>query len=162
MEYLGPKFITNDLPFIDGSTPGGGYKKVDFLYAIDGDTCNFIIDNKNVRVRFFAIDTPEIKKEEEYSISAKVFVNDILKNAKEIYLQTDPSDSLYDDTPTHRLLAWVWVDGKLLNYMLVAEGFAKIEYIYTDKLLYLNDLYDAEKIAKEKHLNIYVDDLESA
>lgn len=162
MEYNGPKFITNDLLFIDNDKPGGGFKKVEFLYAIDGDTCNFIIDNKNVRVRFFAIDTPEIKKEQEYSISAKDFVNDKLKNAKEIYLQTDPSDNLYDDTPTHRLLAWVWIDKQLLNYLLVKDGFAKIEYVYTDKLLYLNDLYKAESFAKEKKVNLYSIKMESA
>ena len=47
MEYNGPKFIINDLPFIDNDKPGGGFKKVEFLYAIDGDTCNFIIDKNN-------------------------------------------------------------------------------------------------------------------
>lgn len=157
-----PKFIINDLPFIKDTLAGGGFKKVEFLYVIDGDTCNFIVDQKNVRVRFFAINAPEIKKEEKYSIEAREFLENLLKKAKEIYLQTDPNDSLYDDTPTHRLLAWVWVDKVLVNYLMVKEGLARVEYIYTDKLLYLKEMYQAESFAKKHKLNIHSELLESA
>ena len=31
-----------------------------------------------------------------------------------------------------RLLAWVWVDGELLNYKLVEEGLAYVKYLYGD------------------------------
>ena len=108
------------------------------------------------KVRFLAIDTPEIKPiNKPYSISAKEYTSYVLTNAKNIYLQTDSSVNLYDDTPSKRLLAWIWVDGELLNYNLVENGFAFIKYVDSKKLIYLNDLYKAEKYAIDNNLRLY-------
>ena len=42
---------------------------------------------------------------------------------------------------------------ELLNYNLVENGFAFIKYVDSKKLIYLNDLYKAEKYAIEYDIN---------
>lgn len=156
MRYLGSTYLPNNLPFIKDDKAGGGFKSVRFLYTVDGDTANFIVDGKDVRVRFFAVDTPELHPSvQPYAKDAKEYTNNILKFAKKIYLQTDFNDSLYDNTEAKRLLAWIWVDNRLLNYLLVENGYAEIKYVYSDKLFYLEDLYKAESIAKLKKRRIH-------
>ncbi len=157
MKYNGPYLAFNNQDFItDDDTAGGGFKKVEYIYTLDGDTACFLIDGAAVRVRFFGVDTPEYYTEEKelYSVEARTFTDNCLKYAKNIYLQTDPFDSLYDDSYPKRLLAWVWVDYKLLNVMLVEKGYANVNYIFTDKLLYLSDLYKAAEFAKKENLRI--------
>lgn len=156
MSYNGPIFKLNKKQFINNKKAGSGFKKVKLSYVIDGDTAVFFIDDIETKVRFLAIDTPEIKPiNKPYSISAKEYTNYILTKANEIYLQTDSSVDLYDDTPSKRLLAWIWVDGELLNYNLVENGFALIKYVDSKKLIYLNDLYKAEKYAIDNNLRLY-------
>lgn len=157
MEYRGPIFKKNNKQFItNNQKAGNGYKKVTLSYTIDGDTAVFFIDNNEVKVRFLAIDTPEIKPiNKPYSLSAKEYTNYILTKANEIYLQTDSSVDLYDDTPSKRLLAWIWVDQELLNYNLVENGYALIKYVHSNKLMYLNDLYVAKEYAIKNNLRLY-------
>ena len=42
----------------------------------------------------------------------------------------DENSDIFDNYD--RLLAWVWVDGELLNYKLVEEGLAYVKYLYGD------------------------------
>lgn len=157
MGYNGPKLLYNNKPFIKLLIkPGGGFKKVTYIDAIDGDTAYFLIDGKKEKVRFLVIDTPELRPVMmPYSLSAKDYTNYILSNAKEVYLQTDENGDLFDDTPSERLLAWVWVDGELLNYNLVELGYATVKYVSSDNLMYLKELYKAEKIASQNDIRIH-------
>lgn len=157
MEFTGPKLILNDKPFITkDNKAGNGFKKVKLSYVIDGDTAVFFVNKKEIKVRFLAIDTPEVKPyNKPYAISAKEYTTYILTNSTEIYLQTDASVNLYDDTPSKRLLAWVWVDGYLLNYNLVKNGYALIRYVDSNQLMYLNELYKAQECAKNNNLRLY-------
>lgn len=157
MEYNGPVFNKNKKQFItNDQKAGNGFKKVTLCYTIDGDTAVFLIDKKEVKVRFLAIDTPEIKPvNKPFSLSAKEYTNYVLSKANEIYLQTDSAVDLLDDTPSKRLLAWVWADQELLNYNLVENGYALIKYVHSNKLMYLKDLYNAEEYAKNNKLRLY-------
>lgn len=157
MEYRGPIFKLNKKEFITkDKKAGNGFKKVTLSYVIDGDTAVFFVDNKEVKVRFLAIDTPEIRPiNKPFSVSAKEYTTYVLTKAKDIFLQTDSSVNLYDDTPSKRLLAWIWVDGELLNYNLVENGYALIKYIDSKKLIYLKKLYEAEKYAIKNDLRLY-------
>ena len=90
----------------------------------DGDTADFILDNEIVTVRFLGIDTPETvhpqKEIEEFGKEASNFTKELLENAKTIKLEFEkekPSEDKY-----HRLLAWVWVDNKLLQEELIING----------------------------------------
>lgn len=155
MSYLGPKLKLNKLPFIQNNKSGGGFKEVSLIKVIDGDTARFLIDEKNIKVRFLVVDTPEIKPHQQpYAKMAKEYTNYILTKAKKIYLQTDPFSSLYDDTPEKRLLAWIWTDNELLNYNLIEQGFSQIKYVKNPNLLYLDDLNKALEISHGLELRL--------
>lgn len=157
MKYLGPKIKKMKLkPFCKDFFPKNGFIKVEFKDIIDGDTAYFLINGFVESVRFMVVDTPSIYPNiQEYGIEARDFTLNILKNGKEIYLESDKYNNLYDDTLNKRLLAWVWVDGKLLNYLLVQNGYASNKYVIHHKMKYLKYLDDAFEYAKNNKLGIH-------
>lgn len=54
-----------------------------------------------------------------------------------------------------RDLAYVFVDGKLVNEILVREGLAKVAYVYPPNTKYLERLQAAEALAKQERLGIW-------
>ncbi len=96
--------------------------------CIDGDTANFNVNGEEVKVRFLAVNAPE-KDTEEYGKDASDYVCSRLVNANTIILEYDEKATVdkYD-----RTLAWVWVDGELLEQSLVFGGYAEVAYIYDD------------------------------
>ena len=133
-------------------------ERVYFSNCVDGDTASFIINGMAKKVRFLAIDTPEIKSENafsrKYALKAKDYTCEKIKNAKQIILEYDIHSAKEDKY--NRVLAFVFTDGELLQKSLIKEGLAKVEYIYGD-YKYLNDLKEEEKIAKEKKIGIWSD-----
>lgn len=108
--------------------------KVNYITGVDGDTARFDYNGKNIKTRFLAIDTPEVagenKIEEPYGNEARDFTNEKLKNAKEIELEFDSNADRQDNYG--RYLVWVWVDGELLQDLLVQNGLAEVTYLYDD------------------------------
>ena len=104
-----------------------GKGKVKLLRAVDGDTAHFTdlyardqSDNV-IKVRFLGIDTPESTYEvDPWGKAASNFTSKILNNAREIILEAEGAE--YDSYG--RRLAYVWVDGKLLNLLLVQEAYS--------------------------------------
>lgn len=133
--------------------------KVELDSCIDGDTANFIMNKKVVKVRFIAIDTPEIKhqsqEEEPYGQKAKNFTCSKLNNAKKIELEFDEKSKKKDKY--NRYLAWVFVDDKLLQNELVRNGLAEVTYLY-DSYKYVDILKESETQAKLNKKGIYSDD----
>lgn len=131
-------------------------KRVTFNRKVDGDTAMFELDGELIKCRFLAIDTPESVKEgteiQPYGIEASNFTESILKNANKIILEFDPESDEKDKYD--RYLAWVWVDGVLLQEQLLEQGLARIEYIYGD-YKYLDILEKAEQQAKSKSIGIW-------
>jgi len=121
--------------------------------CVDGDTAWFNKDNKVIKARFLAIDTPESTKEiEKYGIEASNYTCGKLKNANKIEIEYDNNSNKLDKYKRH--LVWVFVDNSLLQNELVKEGLAEVKYIYGD-YSYLADLKNSEENAKEKSLNIW-------
>lgn len=121
--------------------------------CIDGDTAAFNVDGKIEKVRFLGIDTPEsTNKIEPYGKEASEFTCDRLKNAQIIKLELDKNSNEYDKYG--RLLAWIFIDDKLLQEEILKKGFGEVKYIYGD-YKYLNEIKEAENYAKEKKLGIY-------
>ena len=129
-------------------------EKVTFYKCSDGDTARFIINDKETKVRFLAIDTPEIDKNDPYAKAASDYTCNALKNAKEIYLEYDGSSDKEDKYG--RVLAFVYVDNILLEKSLIENGLAKVAYIYGD-YEHVEELREAENLAKEKGLGIWSD-----
>jgi micrococcal nuclease len=129
-------------------------EEVKLSKCIDGDTITVIINKEERKVRFLAVDAPEIDTNEAYSNEAKEFTCNILTNAKKIYLEYDKNSDKEDKY--ERILAWVWADDTLVQKELVKEGYAKIAYLYGD-YKYTSELSKFESIAKENKSNIWGD-----
>lgn len=132
-------------------------EKVTLIKCVDGDTAIFNINGTKTRVRFLAIDTPESVKPDtdiqKYGKNASEYSCNRLTNAKEITLEYDNKSDNKDKYD--RTLAWVWIDGSLLEEELLKIGYAKIKYVYSN-YSYLERLNSAQKIAKEKKLGIWI------
>ena len=60
-----------------------------------------------------------------------------------------------------RQLAWVFVDGELLQRELVAQGLAEVKYIYGD-YAYTEELYQIQEQAKRERLRIWSDETDES
>lgn len=131
-------------------------KTVEFSKCTDGDTAHFLIDGKDTTVRFLAIDTPEYTKEKEpYGKEASDYTCSAITNAKNIELEYDDGSQVSDKYG--RVLAWVFVDGTLLQKQLIEEGLAEVAYVYGD-YAYTVELEEAQEQAKQKRINIWSDE----
>ncbi|MGL4654339.1 MAG: thermonuclease family protein [Sarcina sp.] len=141
-----------------------GVRKVDgiegtYVRDVDGDTIMVKVNNKEEKVRFLMMDTPETVKKgtpvEPYGPQAKEFVKSKLSQGEEVMLVTgrDEKDKY------GRFLAYVyykeggsWYN---LNEELVANGLARVAYVYDKKDKLLPQMYNAQDSAKEQKLNIW-------
>lgn len=98
-----------------------GVGKVTLARLVDGDTAHFYdITGEYIKLRFLLIDTPESTKDKDpWGLAASNYTKDKLLNAKEIVLESDTEKM---DT-YGRYLGYVWVDGVLLNLLLVEEAY---------------------------------------
>lgn len=101
----------------------GNIANVIFIDNYDGDTFSVNIPNmhpivgSNISIRINGIDTPELKskcyKEQQLATEAKIFLHDLLTNARVINLYNIRRDKYF------RILANVFVDGiEVSNIML--------------------------------------------
>lgn len=125
-----------------------GIGEVVLSRTIDGDTAYFYEKNSNstelIKVRFLGIDTPESTKEHDpWGKAASDYTKKVLNNAKTIVLE---SEGARKDT-YNRYLAWVWVDGKLLNLELVQEAYSNSTTSKTSK--YFDIMYTTSNEAKK-------------
>lgn len=128
--------------------------------CVDGDTANFKTSSGTVyKTRFLAVDTPETvhptKEVEAYGKEASDYTCEALTNAKEIKLEYDDNSDREDKYG--RTLAWVWVDGVLLQQSLVEKGLAEVAYLYDD-YQYTSLLQDAEVVAKANKVGQWSDE----
>ena len=134
-------------------------EKVEFTKCVDGDTFKVIINDKEHLVRMLAVDTPELAKNgnraEYYAEEASDYTCNRLMNAGKIELEYDPNSDKVDKYD--RILAWVYVDGKLLQEELVKNGYAKIAYLYDD-YKYVGELKEKQELASAKEIGIWNSD----
>ena len=83
--------------------------------VIDGDT---VVLNNGEKVRYLGIDTPE-RDEPFYWEATRANRNLVMKQI----VRLEAGDRKRD--PYHRLLAYVWINGKLVNAELVRQGYAR-------------------------------------
>ena len=120
--------------------------------CVDGDTAWFNYKEDIIKVRFLAVNTMELKSNDENADLAKEFTCNELTNAKKIKLEFDSKSDEKDKY--ERYLTWVFVDDSLLQSKLIEKGYAEVKYIYGD-YKYVDELKEQEKIAKEKKIGIW-------
>lgn len=126
-----------------------------FSACVDGDTAKLMIDGEEQTVRFLAVNTPETKHptkgKEFYGEEASEYTCSMLNNATKIELEYEESNKT---DKYGRTLAWIWIDGNLLQRSLVSEGYATVDYIYGD-YRYTDELYSLQDYAEENKLGMW-------
>lgn len=124
----------------------GNYK---VTRVLDGDTIEI---NTGEKIRYNGINAPE--NNERYGITAKEF-NEKLVLGKVVKIELDKTKiDIYG-----RVLAYVWIDGKMVNETLLKEGMAKVETIKGEaKLKYIDKLNAAQTWGEEHHNGIWFDE----
>lgn len=118
----------------------------------DGDTAHFKIEGTVEKVRFIAVDTPELTSNDFYAKEAMQFTCSTLEKAKRIEIEIDPKAKERDKFG--RMIAWIYVDGTLLQEQLVKYGYARVHYIYDD-YMHLDSLRTLEKEAKRNNVGMW-------
>lgn len=129
---------------------------VELAGTVDGDTAKFIYNGSQKSFRFLLIDTPETKHprlgKQPFGQEASDRTKELLTNANKIEVEFDVGGQT---DKYQRYLAYIYVDGKMLNEILVREGLAKVAYVYPPNTRYLDQLESAQEKAKEEKLGIW-------
>ena len=111
--------------------------------VLDGDTIEVLKDKAPVRIRLYGIDCPE--HDQDFGTRAKQFTSDKVfgKTVEVVPVEKDRYE---------RLVAKIYIDGKYLNQMIVAEGFAWWYKRYAPKD---DDLQKAENDARSSKKGLW-------
>jgi len=132
--------ITSQQPQINGLA-------AQVVRVIDGDTFEVNLNGKTEKVRLIGVDTPEtvhpIIGEEPYGKEASNFTKSQLEG-KQVKLELD----VQERDQYGRILAYVWLNGKLFNEVLLREGYAQVA-TYPPNVKYVEKFTAAQKEARE-------------
>ncbi|ARJ40332.1 hypothetical protein SporoP8_01485 [Sporosarcina ureae] len=128
---------------------------VELVKVIDGDTIKILYNGKEQNVRYLLIDTPETNHprlgKQPFGDEAKARNKELIESGTlEIEFDVGERFDKYD-----RLLAYIYVDGKSLQKVLLSEGLARVAYIYPPNTRYVDSYEKTQAIAKEKKLGIW-------
>ena len=130
--------------------------EVKFSKCVDGDTIKLKVNGKKERVRLLAIDTPESvtpdKPVEAYGKEASNYTCNLVKNANKIEIEYDINSDKEDKYG--RLLAYVYVDGKMIQEELLKNGLARVAYLYSN-YQYTEKFKELENVAKENKKGLW-------
>ena len=114
--------------------PSDASVSVPVVSVADGDTLTVAINGRRTTIRLVGVDTPEVKRPNTpvqcFGPQASARTHELV-DGQQVRLETDPTGERVDRYG--RTLAYVWLpDGTMLNYQLVADGFAR-EYTYAHR-----------------------------
>ncbi len=118
--------VGEDVLAADSAPPVGGELLGTVVEVVDGDTVDVLVGTTTERVRLIGVDTPETKHPDRpvecYGPEASDYTAGLLPPGTGVRLVMDvEARDAYD-----RLLAYVYlVDGRLVNGLLVQEGYAR-------------------------------------
>lgn len=130
--------------------------QVTLAKPIDGDTIAVMYNGSEQKVRFLLVDSPETAHprlgEQPFGQEAKEFTRSLVENAKKIELEFDigPNQDKYG-----RLLAYVYVDGKMIQEELLKKGLARVAYIYPPNTRYVDQFDVIQKKAQKEGVGIW-------
>lgn len=114
--------------------------------VVDGDTIEVRLNGLPDRVRFVGVNAPETSGQAEcYAREAAAYVDRLLPYGAQVGLERDISDR----DQFGRLLRYIWLaDGRLLNVLLVSEGYAQSSSFPPD-VRYQDQILSAQRSARE-------------
>jgi micrococcal nuclease len=125
------------------------------LEVIDGDTLKVEVNGKKETVRLLLIDTPEsvhpTKPVQPFGVEASHYVKKLLPKGTEVELELD----VRERDKYGRLLAYVWVNGKMVNELLLEQGYARVAYVFEPNTKYVDEFRAIQEKARKKELRIW-------
>lgn len=125
------------------------------ISVTDGDTMKVELNGKKETVRLLLVDTPETKHPSKpvqpFGPEASAFAKKMLKEGKEVQIEIDVSER----DKYGRLLAYLWVDGKMFNGMLLEKGLARVAYVYPPNIKYVDQFRAIQKKAQTAGVGIW-------
>ncbi|MFB9974348.1 hypothetical protein FPQ10_10325 [Allobacillus sp. SKP2-8] len=114
--------------------------------VVDGDTIEINLNGMIESVRLLLVDTPETVHPslpvQKFGPEASSFAKKML-SGKKVQVEYDgPKRDKYG-----RLLAYLWVDGKNFNEMLLREGLARLAYVYDPPYTHMSSFTKAQSEA---------------
>lgn len=124
------------------------------VYVVDGDTFDVKLRNgKEERVRMTLVDTPETKHPrlgvQPFGPEASAFTKKLL-TGEDVSLEMD----VQERDRYGRVLAYVWLNGKLVNEQLIAKGLARLA-IFPPNTKYVDRFEGVQQKAREQRLGIW-------
>ncbi|WP_309866907.1 thermonuclease family protein [Desmospora profundinema] len=128
--------------------------KAKVVRVIDGDTIVARVKEKEERIRFIGVDTPETvhpeKGEEPFGKEASDFTKTHLPAGGTIFLEMDAEERDHYG----RLLAYIWVEEELFNASLLQEGLATTLTI-PPNVKYRDEFRALEQESREKEVGLW-------
>ncbi|CAH0202757.1 SPBc2 prophage-derived endonuclease YokF [Peribacillus sp. Bi96] len=126
------------------------------IRVVDGDTVKIKMPNGNEEtVRLLLIDTPETvhpsKPVQPFGPEASKFTKDLMPAGSKV--EVEPGIGERDKYG--RLLAYFYVDGKMVNKLLLEKGLARVAYVYAPNTKYLDELENIQKQAQKDQIGIW-------
>ena len=115
--------------------------------VVDGDTIDVNIGDRQYRVRYIGVDTPE---RGQYGYDEATLVNARLVSNKVVELEKDVSET----DRYGRLLRYVWGEGEIVNAVLVARGYAQVA-TYPPDVKYQNHFLELQHQAQADGLGLW-------
>ena len=123
LDYHFSRELTLDVDEINDQFISTGVGTAQLISCEDGDTAEFLTEGSVVRVRFIGVDTPEASHfYEPWGYEATVYACELLSQSNSIVLEADPNLTRTDNYGRH--LAYIWVDGTLLNLRLIEQAYS--------------------------------------
>ncbi|UWG96088.1 thermonuclease family protein [Dehalobacter sp. DCM] len=124
--------------------------------VVDGDTIILDINGKNERVRLIGIDTPEsVHPDQDKNVPYGKIAADYTKSllaGRSVQIERDVEER----DRYGRLLAYVYLDGEMVNKTLLAEGHASVD-TYPPNVKYVDEFIALQKQAREAGKGFYSD-----
>jgi endonuclease YncB( thermonuclease family) len=134
------------LPDVPPVAPSDSMTACTLTHVFDGDTLECASIGK---VRLIGIDTPEAGQP-TFGSAATAALASLLPRGDTIWLETD----LQARDRYGRLLAYVWYGGRMINWILVRQGWA-VSGRYPPNLRYAAELEAAEQRARGEHRGLW-------
>lgn len=139
---------------VEENESSGRIFEAEVVKVVDSDTINVKFNGSEETVRMLLIDGPETvhpdKPVQPYGREASDFAKEMLTD-KTVRLELDVSDR----DKYGRLLAYVWIDDRMYNELILERGLARVAYVYPPNVKYVDRFREIQAKAQKKGIGIW-------